>query len=353
METRPSHQNNFGLLRLSFALMVIVSHSIELVDGNRLREPLTQIFGSVSSGEFGVDGFFLVSGYLITQSFETSRSTADYLWKRVLRIYPGFVVASLFSLLIVGPLSGADMSALTSRGIARAAVYIGLLAPPSLPNSFEGEHYPLLNGSMWTISYEFRSYLLIIIAGWLGLFRYRIVLLLLIATLLIASILFTTEPDYFSNLEVAIVGQLKPTLRFTALFLSGAAFYVFRDMIVYRNKLALVAAILLALGLLNEETAQLSIPIFAGYLIFWLAFLPNTERFNQVNNKTDISYGTYLYAWPIQALAIRFIPGISPLLVLLITLVVATSLASLSWRYVEQPCLTFKRRRQMGTSLPP
>jgi peptidoglycan/LPS O-acetylase OafA/YrhL len=57
--------------------MVIVSHSIELVDGKRLREPLTQVFGSVSSGEFGVDGFFLVSGYLITQSFETSRSIAD------------------------------------------------------------------------------------------------------------------------------------------------------------------------------------------------------------------------------------------------------------------------------------
>jgi peptidoglycan/LPS O-acetylase OafA/YrhL len=97
----------------------------------------------------------------------------------------------------------------------------------------------------------------------------------------------------------------------------------------------------------------LSIPLFAGYLIFWFAFLPHTERLNQINNKTDISYGTYLYAWPIQELAIRFIPDVSPLVVLLITLVVATSLASLSWLYVEEPCSAFnirRRQRSLGST---
>jgi peptidoglycan/LPS O-acetylase OafA/YrhL len=341
MEKRSSHQNNFGLLRLSFALLVIVSHSIELVDGNRLREPLTYIFGTVSSGEFGVDGFFLVSGYLITQSLDMSRSTIDYLWKRILRIYPGFIVASIFSLLIVGPLSGADLTALASRTV----IYVGLLAPPTLPNSFEGEHYPLLNGSMWTISYEFRCYLLIILIGWLGLLRYRTALIALIAAILTGSILITSEPAYSSALTTAAIGQLKPTLWFTALFLTGAAFYRFRDVIPYRNNMAAIAITLLLAGLFHASTAKLAIPIFAGYLIFWFASLPNTNRLNQINNRTDISYGTYLYAWPVQALAIWYFAGISPIGVLLITIIAAASLAFLSWHFVEKPCLDLKRTR--------
>ena len=53
-----SHSNNFGILRLVFAFLVIVSHSFELVDGNRLREPLTRVFGTTTLGILGVDGFF-------------------------------------------------------------------------------------------------------------------------------------------------------------------------------------------------------------------------------------------------------------------------------------------------------
>jgi peptidoglycan/LPS O-acetylase OafA/YrhL len=101
------HRNNFGLLRLIFAMCVLVSHSIELVDGNRSREPLTFIFGTLSLGELGVDGFFLVSGYLIAQSFENSASVLLYLGKRILRIYPAFVVAFVLSIVVVGPLSPA------------------------------------------------------------------------------------------------------------------------------------------------------------------------------------------------------------------------------------------------------
>src|SRR4051795_1080255 len=85
-------QNKFGSLRLIFAFLVIASHSPELVDGNRSRELLTQFFSTISFGELAVDGFFLVSGYLITKSYIESSTSLYYIWKRILRIVPAFAV---------------------------------------------------------------------------------------------------------------------------------------------------------------------------------------------------------------------------------------------------------------------
>jgi peptidoglycan/LPS O-acetylase OafA/YrhL len=110
--------NNFGALRLFFAVLVMLSHSFELVDGDRSREILTRIFGNLSFGELGVDGFFLISGYLITKSFQDSRSTGEYVLKRVLRIYPGYVVAYLLCVLALGPFVGGQLAAYCQRIVA-------------------------------------------------------------------------------------------------------------------------------------------------------------------------------------------------------------------------------------------
>ena len=55
MRLNMSRANNFGVLRLLFAYLVIVAHSPELVDGNASRELLTQIFGTITFGGLAVD----------------------------------------------------------------------------------------------------------------------------------------------------------------------------------------------------------------------------------------------------------------------------------------------------------
>lgn len=100
-----NRNNNFNFLRLLFASLVIVSHAPELRDGNRSREILTRIFGSISFGELAVDGFFLLSGYLIVQSWHHGPELGSFFSKRIRRIYPAFIIASLFCIAVVVPLA--------------------------------------------------------------------------------------------------------------------------------------------------------------------------------------------------------------------------------------------------------
>lgn len=341
MAKSTSHSNNFGLLRLTFAVCVIVSHSFEIIDGDRSREPLTRLFGTVSLGDLGVSGFFVASGYLITQSFETTPTVLSYIWKRILRIYPGFIAASLVCLMVVAPFSGADMADLLGIGAVKSLIRIVLLARPSLPGAFSEQPIPALNGSMWTIAYEFRCYVLLAILGLLGVLRRRKTFLAIgVATLLLSA--FSSIDFNPPSVLHDLLGTLRSSTRFDSLFFSGALFYLYRDKVHFSNVGAAVALPTLTVSLLSAQVASLAIPVLGGYLIFWFSFLSNTERLNSINRSTDISYGVYLYAWPVQMLLVRFIDGISPLSVFLISTFFSVVLAYLSWCLIEKPFLSLK-----------
>lgn len=333
-------KNNFGLLRLVFAVLVIVSHSYELIDGNRAREPLTLIFGTYSVAEIAVAGFFIVSGYLIAQSYTASMSVPAYLSKRVLRIYPAYIAASLCCIVLVGPLGGADLAALSIDNWATVIFRILTLQTPKLPNVFAGQHYPSLDGSMWTIAYEFRCYLLLPILGYCALLRGKIILPL--ASILWIGAMVSTI--YWPTARFGpLVGSVGETLRLTALFLTGALFFLYRHRIVYANEFAAFAALGLVIAMFDHWLAGPALAAFGGYLVFWFAFLPNTPRLNAINSTLDLSYGIYLYAWPLQMLLIRHVPGILPVTLILLATLGSTLLAYFSWTFIEQPAMNQKK----------
>jgi peptidoglycan/LPS O-acetylase OafA/YrhL len=331
--------NNFGFLRLLFATLVILSHAPELIDGNRSREILTRIFGTLSFAQLAVDSFFLISGYLITSSWIRSDSNSEYITKRVLRIYPGYLVAYIFSLFVIGPLSGGHLHA-DLMYFARQLFHMAMLDEPVLDGVFPGLPFPNLNGSMWTIAFEFRAYLLAMVFGAFGIFRAR--KLFLAITIVLFLCLFAL-PGSASHGPIDFTFE---SIRFCAVFCCGGAFYLFRDRIIYSGKIAVVAVATLLPLLLVPRLAHIAWAVLGGYLLFWFAFRTNANVLSRIDNKFDLSYGLYLYAWPIQNLLIWRFHILSPWLLFVGAMIAAAVLAYASWTLVESPCMRLRHSRR-------
>lgn len=328
------HKNNFNLLRLVFASLVLLSHAPELIDGDRSREILTQIFNSVSFGEFAVDGFFLLSGYLIVQSWITRPKAWNFLKKRLLRIYPGFIASTLICVFVVGPLAANPQQYFASFWVGGFVKSLLLLQPPSPAPVFHGTFYADLNGAMWTIGFEFKCYLLVLFFGMLGAVRNR--RWWLGATVSIFVILLLQKVGMFTT-------WTNPILRLASFFFSGGCFYLYRDRIMYTPRLAALIGSAMLVSIFFIQSAEIALATCGAYLLFYFACTPLVPLAN-FNRLPDVSYGVYLYGWPVQKLFLWYFPSLSPWELFPLSLTACLILGAISWYVVEKPMMRFKSK---------
>ena len=341
--------NNFDFLRFFLATCVIFSHSFAvLYDGTWFAyDPLIHLSrGQAAFGGGAVDGFFLISGFLITKSWERSRGLGDYAKKRVLRIVPALVVVILLTVFVLGPIATA-LSLGSYFHSPRTYAYLGFMGTKNLhltdrlPGVFE--HNPLafrVNGSLWTIRCEAICYVLVAILGLLQAYRRPVVVLIAA----VATLPFLARHSG----EAGGLGDWTGSFHVLAFFLWGMTFYLFRGKIPYSPALFGVAlALLVATDLLHVLPGFL--PWAFGYVLFYVAFSARL-RLHHFARRGDFSYGIYLYAFPVQqALAEFFRQSLNAYTLFLATFAVSGLLAVLSWHFIEKP---FLKRKASGVPLP-
>ena len=344
MARESSRNHQFDLLRIVFATLVLLAHAPEITDGNASRELLHRLTGApMSLGTVGVDGFFLLSGYLIVQSWLGDPSLLNYLRKRVLRIVPGYLVAVAVSTLAVGLLAPGVSNFFRNVDIHFFNSVV-LLSSPMTPPVFPGRPYAVVNGALYTIAYEFRCYLLVALLGLCGLLR-RPMVLLAMTTVLLSSLLY---PALFGRIHwprhvVAVIGEPTVGFRLTAIYLIGCCFYLFRNRIAFRRWMALLASTLVvACFIFFPSRGELAMVLGGSYLMFCLGQM-KLPGLAWMSGLPDISYGIYLYGWPVESLWIWFHLG-SPWITFVVATVISFGLGWLSWHYIERPALTLKRR---------
>lgn len=302
-----------------------------MIDGDRSRELFTKLGSAITFGEMAVDGFFIVSGFLVVQSFQNSRSILDYLDKRCRRIYPGFFCCSIIVIGISPALDG-SVASWRTQDYLKALLSIATLNWPDA-TAFPGLHFHSLNGAAWSISYEFKCYLMVVVLGVLGLYRKSMIFV----SITIAFFLSHAAgwPTYVGPLA-KLIGWPQLFIRMAGLFCAGTCFYLLNDTLRYRWRYILGAAMALLVCLPFSKLAEPCFALAGGYLIFAFAFGIHSKVLSSVNMRQDISYGTYLYAWPIAGCLVYFFKIGSPVLLFLLTLPTSMFAGLLSWHLIEK-----------------
>ncbi len=327
-------QNNFDALRLLAAVSVIFSHAFLIAQGTQKHEWLILLTRNQSIlGLCGVFVFFAISGFLVTQSFERTPDPLRFLAKRALRIFPGLFVATLLSALVLAPfVTTLEPGAYFSRPQPYQYVLGNTLLDQrvhELPGvMFVNNPVGLeINGSMWTLRCEFIMYLMVLGLGVLRLLTLPAALGLL--ALGIACLYFPA---------LGVLGGWGWLLGF---FAAGMILYKLRDTCIFDGRVALFALTGLVISVPLRQFILL-FPLFGCYLALWLALTPRlpvipAARFG------DLSYGLYIYGWPVEEAASWLSGGRAAWWqVFAIALPATAALAFLSWHLVESPALRLK-----------
>lgn len=330
--------NNLNLIRMGAATAVLVSHAWPIALGTGAPEPLKALTG-YSLGTLSVMVFFVISGFLITASFERTSSHRSFVLARVLRLFPGLLVNLIFVALILAPLvttlpaasflSSAEPYTFILRNLALFPLVY------ELPGVFQDQPHTSVVGSIWTLRHEVMCYAGVFIAGVFGAWRTRAraaIALTLYAALWVALIL--TAPALHPMLSGLVTLSLP--------FAVGVAFYIARD----RLPLSLIGVVLssaLAWALAGTWLYPPALALAIGYATFWLAYVPG-GALRAYNRLGDYSYGIYVYAFPLQGAAVWAFGPQSPLENILYSLPPTILLSVLSWHWVEAPAMALKPR---------
>jgi peptidoglycan/LPS O-acetylase OafA/YrhL len=341
-EVVEGRDNNVRVLRHAAALAVILFHCFAL-RAHWADDPLARVFPGNDLGALGVQIFFALSGFLVAQSYLHHHSLRAYVIARALRIYPALLIATLFTIIVAG--LSTTLRFTDYLGNRDTLEYLwrtstGYESSHRLPEVFVANPYPREpNGSLWTLPVELRLYVAIGLMGVAGILqRRRIAAILTVAAIL----LLVYSPWPFSFLVDSVLVR-----KLAIIFACGALASLWRDIVPLSIPIAIVALAIYLLLPLGFTRAVVTLPLIT-YATLVAAFHPRL-RIRRLARGGDISYGLYVYAFPVQQLFLFRWPGLGSWQLFAIVTPLIAGIALLSWRWIERPALALKSRLDDST----
>jgi peptidoglycan/LPS O-acetylase OafA/YrhL len=295
--------------------------------------------GLFLNSEVAVDSFFVISGFLIFMSFDSSPNLNNYLNKRIRRIFPGYCAVILLCAFFMFFVSTEKVANYFTLEFVNY-IFFNLLTlnfiQPALPGVFADHSFPVINGALWTIKIELMFYLSVpIIACLLKKFNKVWVLSLIY----ILSVFYSTimlwlfshyDMDIFVRLERQLPGQL-------AFFISGAFLYYYYSN--FYNNAMLVLAVFVSVLIAHKYIVDIYFLYPASLAVVVIYFALIFKYIGNFGKIGDLSFGVYIWHFPIIQLFILYDLFTNPIEGIVLLTLCIFLFSFLSWHWVEKKFL--------------
>lgn len=326
-----NYYNYITLLRHIAAIMVIYAHSFELMSTSS-TEYFKSLFG-LDLGYLAVNIFFFLSGMLIYNSAKNSVNLKSYFMKRFLRIYPALLICIVFTTFIFWiDSSYSFVEYLSSNITINYILNLLLIGKYTAYEIFDSNYYShVANGSLWTLRYEFIMYVIssIFVFSYVNKNKYILYIIFLMFFILYASTI---------NNDKSIITNMA---RLGSYFFIGALLSNYSLLNIKKYLFATI--ILLSIGLILLFNYKYIFIFIIVSLVFKysLDYIKSIES-NKQKIDFDISYGLYIYAFPIQQFLIKYIEYENVYSYFINSLIFTSLFAIISWLLIEKQALKLK-----------
>lgn len=337
--TVPMKNNNcFNLIRMLAAFLVLIQHHAGM-----MKYPHTTIGGIIGMESFYVFVFITLSGYLVTHSFVTSDGFVDYLAKRVKRIFPALIFCCFVVTYLLIPFYetsplGYIFSEKTFKGFLGMSLLHGITIPGA--ENIYG-HKMWANAPLWSLIYEFTLYLLI--GLFLGISKNwkSSAVAVVVFMFILLSPKEIAEKYNFYGMDIITLAKFGVGFSIGSLmFLTKSAW----DNSKFKIPCS-IFCILVIYSIIGNKVDIDSV----GRICVAILIIMTGVSFNDIyiKGRVDISYGVYIWAWPVQSIVIYSSLNLTFYPSLMLTILITCLVSAFSRVYIEEPFMKRKTRRSI------
>lgn len=354
IDLRPE-ANNLTLVRLVLASLVIVTHSYWRATGVEGADWLSPVLGKPLS-VFAVDGFFFLSGFLVFRSLQRQPAIGRFMLARLTRMFPALFVA--VAAIVAGGLfftQAASNSYFTGETLRFVAGNLSFVKGYyTLTGVMCGAEPCNVNGSLWTLPWEMRCYLLLAALALSGLATTRMMTWVVVPLSAAFAIAWQVEAVPIAAADLiapSVVYYGDQIARLWSMFAAGCAALIFHRHMSF-NGWAVLALLVVACLPLPGPLALVAHVAFVSYGVLYCGFV-KLRATRLIGRMPDYSYGIYIYAFPVMMLIWAARPTIEAPALAALNFLAVMPIAALSWHFVEKPALDrFRARRSTHREIP-